>query len=177
MKDKETKSKIKRPIFKRWWFWVIVVVVLAAIWGSTGTKDTVNDEVKDTANSAEQQMEEKQEESTSNSALDDISFNVRDVRNDVTGNWRVAVISENIEMQDYALDYYKKYFESDNEIHAIVNFNFNTTTKISVIGNVLDVSVYEYIDKEEHDAKMLFSGMLLKEYEVNKDTGDIKEIK
>lgn len=177
MKEKETKSKIKKPLFKRWWFWVIVVVILAAIFGSTGTKDTVKDEAKDTANSIEQQTEEKQEESTSNSALDDISFNVRDVRNDVTGNWRVAVISENIELQDYALDYYKKYFESDNEIHAIVNFNFNTTTKISVIGNVLDVSVYEYVDKEEHDAKMLFSGMLLKEYEVNKDTGDIKEVK
>ena len=68
---------------------------------------------------------------------------------DVTGNWRVATIAENIEMQDYALDYYKEYFESDDEIHAIVNFNYKTTTKISVIGNLLDVSVYEYVDKEE----------------------------
>ena len=40
----------------------------------------------------------------------------------------------------------------------------------------LDVSVYEYVDKEEHDAKLLFSGMLLKEYHVNKDTGEIEEI-
>lgn len=50
------------------------------------------------------------------------------------------------------------------------------TTKISVMGNLLDVSVYEYVDKEEHDAKLLFSGMLLKEYHVNKDTGEIEEI-
>ncbi len=110
-------------------------------------------------------------------AIDDISFVVTHVPNDVTGNWRIASIAENIEMQDYALDYYKEYFKSDDEIHAIVNFNYKTTTKISVMGNLLDVSVYEYVDKEEHDAKLLFSGMLLKEYHVNKDTGEIEEIR
>lgn len=104
------------------------------------------------------------------------SFVVTNVPNDVTGNWRIASIAENIEMQDYALDYYKEYFKSDDEIHAIVNFNYKTTTKISVMGNLLDVSVYEYVDKEEHDAKLLFSGMLLKEYHVNKDTGEVEEI-
>ena len=51
-----------------------------------------------------------------------------------------------------------------------------STTKISVMGNLLDVSVYEYVDKEEHDTKLLFSGKLLKEYHVNKDTGEIEEI-
>lgn len=41
---------------------------------------------------------------------------------------------------------------------------------------VLLFSEYEYVDKEEHDAKLLFSGKLLKEYHVNKDTGEIEEI-
>ena len=173
MKDKATKNGVKKPIFKKWWFWVIVVVILAAIFGHTGTKDSVEDGAKDTISSAEQQTEEKQNEST---AKDDISFVVTNVPNDVTGNWRIASIAENIEMQDYALDYYKEYFKSDDEIHAIVNFNYKTTTKISVMGNLLDVSVYEYVDKEEHDAKLLFSGMLLKEYHVNKDTGEVEEI-
>ena len=149
MKDKATKNGVKKPIFKKWWFWVIVVVILAAIFGNTGTKDSVEDGTKDTISSAEQQTEEKQNEST---AKDDISFVVTNVPNDVTGNWRIASIAENIEMQDYALDYYKEYFKSDDEIHAIVNFNYKTTTKISVMGNLLDVSVYEYVDKEEHDA-------------------------
>lgn len=173
MKDKSTKNGVKKPIFKKWWFWIIVVVILAAIFGNTGTKDSVEDGAKDTISSAEQQTEEKQNEST---AKDDISFVVTNVPNDVTGNWRIASIAENIEMQDYALDYYKEYFKSDDEIHAIVNFNYKTTTKISVMGNLLDVSVYEYVDKEEHDAKLLFSGKLLKEYHVNKDTGEIEEI-
>ena len=173
MKDKATKNGVKKPIFKKWWFWIIIVVILAAIFGNSGTNDSVKDETKDTISSTEQQTEEKQNEST---AIDDISFVVTNVPNDVTGNWRIASIAENIEMQDYALDYYKEYFKSDDEIHAIVNFNYKTTTKISVMGNLLDVSVYEYVDKEEHDAKLLFSGMLLKEYHVNKDTGEIEEI-
>lgn len=173
MKDKATKSGIKKPIYKKWWFWVIIVVILAAIFGNTGTKDGAEDGAKDAISSSEQQTEEKQSESTDK---DDISFVVTNVPNDVTGNWRIASIAENIEMQDYALDYYKEYFKSDDEIHAIVNFNYKTTTKISVMGNLLDVSVYEYVDKEEHDAKLLFSGMLLKEYHVNIDNGEIEEI-
>ena len=173
MKDKATKSNVKKPIFKKWWFWVIIVVILAAIFGNSGTNDSVKDETKDAISSTEQQTEEKQDNSTSK---DDISFVVSNVRNDVTDNWRIATIAENIEMQDYALDYYKEYFKSDDEIHAIVNFNYKTTTKISVMCNLLDVSVYEYVDKEEHDAKLLFSGKLLKEYHVNKDTGEIEEI-
>ena len=173
MKDKATKNGVKKPIFKKWWFWIIIVVILAAIFGNTGTKDGVEDGAKDAINSTEQQADKTQDEST---AQDDISFVVTNVPNDVTGNWRIASIAENIEMQDYALDYYKEYFKSDDEIHAIVNFNYKTTTKISVMGNLLDVSVYEYVDKEEHDAKLLFSGMLLKEYHVNKDTGEIEEI-
>lgn len=168
MKNKSTKSNVKKPIFKKWWFWVIIVVILAAIFGNSGTNDSVKDETKDAISSTEQQ--------DNSTTKDDISFVVTNVPNDVTGNWRIASIAENIEMQDYALDYYKEYFKSDDEIHAIVNFNYKTTTKISVMGNLLDVSVYEYVDKEEHDAKLLFSGMLLKEYHVNKDTGEIEEI-
>lgn len=173
MKNKATKSNVKKPIFKKWWFWVIIVVILSAIFGNSGTNDSVKNETKGAISSTEQQTEEKQDNITSK---DDISFVVSNVRNDVTGNWRIATIAENIEMQDYALDYYKEYFQSDDEIHAIVNFNYKTTTGISVMGNLLDVSVYEYVDKEEHDTKLLFSGKLLKEYHVNKDTGEIEEI-
>ena len=47
---------------------------------------------------------------------------------------------------------------------------------ISSHKNIQLFSEYEYVDKEEHDAKLLFSGKLLKEYHVNKDTGEIEEI-
>ena len=62
-------------------------------------------------------------------------------------------------------------------MHAIVNFSLNTTTSISVLPDgTLDVSIHEYIDGEEHDAKALFGGMLLKEYFINPQTGEFEEI-
>src|SRR5690554_5201728 len=49
------------------------------------------------------------------------------VRNDNTGNWRITTIANNIDIEKYALSYYKNNFESDEEIHAVVNFNYKTT--------------------------------------------------
>lgn len=36
--DKLTKSNVKKPIFKKWWFWVIIVV-LSAIFGNMGNNE------------------------------------------------------------------------------------------------------------------------------------------
>lgn len=110
------------------------------------------------------------------SKIANIDFTINTVNNDATGNWRIAKIADNVSMETIALDYYKNLFGSDKEIHAIVNFTNRTTTKISVLGNLLDVSVYQYVDKEEHDAKLLFSGMLLKEYHINIDNGNLEKI-
>ncbi len=99
------------------------------------------------------------------------------VINDITGKWRLSLIASSKDTTEYAIDYYNTLFNSNDEIHAIVNFSKNTTTKISVLyDGMLDVTVYEYVDKEEHDANILFSGMLLKEYFINIETGDIEEI-
>lgn len=99
------------------------------------------------------------------------------VRNDTTGNWRIITIAEPINIQEYAVDYYNRYFEDSKQIHAIVNFSYNTTTKISDMGTFLDVTIMEYVEKEEHDAKLLFGGQRLKQYFVNKEDSSIEEIK
>ncbi len=114
----------------------------------------------------------------SNKDIHDIdgTFQADKVRNDVTGNWRISTIAANVRMEKYAMSYYKWVFLGDEEIHGIVNFTNKTTTKISVAGNILDVAVYEYVTGEEHDAKKLFSGMLLNEYFVYKDNGDIEKV-
>lgn len=39
MKDTQAQDKVKKPIYKKWWFWVIIVVVLSAIFGNMGSKD------------------------------------------------------------------------------------------------------------------------------------------
>lgn len=110
---------------------------------------------------------------------DPLGFNVifsNTYRNDVTGNWRLAKTADNINIEEHAVNYYNNYFKSDNEVHIIINFALNTTSCITVMGNLLDVSVMEYVDKEEHDAKLACSGMLLSEYHVNIDTGEIEQI-
>lgn len=202
---KKEKEKIKKPWYKRKLIWAIIIIVFIMAIGSNGeststentkqntaaadtqqqpnteSADTTKDE--DTAQAAVSEDTSEQKEDAAadaedqTSTIDGIKFTVSDVRNDKTGNWRISLIAENIEMQNCALDYYKHYFKDDKEIHAIVNFNYNTTTKISVVGNKLDVSVFEYVKKEEHDANLLFSGQLLKEYLVDKETGAVEEVK
>lgn len=126
---------------------------------------------------AESTAPEAEPASAESSPLDGISFRADEVRNDTTGNWRISLIAENIDMSEYALDYYKQYFTDDSEIHFIVNFNYNTTTKIMVMGGDLDVTVQEYVAKEEHDAKILGSGTVLAEYFVNIETGEIEKVR
>lgn len=99
------------------------------------------------------------------------------VRNDNTGKWRLARISELISIQEYALDYYNEYFKSQDEIHAVVNFANNTTSQISIVAGMIDVTVHEYVKGEEHDANLLFSGTVLEEYFVYTDNGDIEKIR
>ncbi|WP_231169760.1 hypothetical protein [Clostridium botulinum] len=101
----------------------------------------------------------------------------REVRNDTTGNWRLTTISDNCDIKDYALSYYNENFENNNQIHAIVNFTTNTTTKISDMGNLIEVIVLQRVEKEEHDAKKLFGGMKLAHYWIYKDNGEIEKIK
>lgn len=96
-------------------------------------------------------------------------------RNDTTGNWRKALIAEDKEIQDYALDYYKNYFKSDNEIHIIYNFTLNTVNRLALSGDALDISVTDYIKGEEHDASLACSGNLLEQFQINLKTGEITE--
>lgn len=99
------------------------------------------------------------------------------VNNDKTGNWRYAGFgNSNINFSEYALSYYNTRFESDKEIHAVINFTDNTTTRISYTGGILFVTVLEYVKGEEADATLMFSGKVIKDYIVYTDNGDIEDI-
>ncbi|WP_418745088.1 hypothetical protein [Evtepia gabavorous] len=39
MKKEKDNSSVKKPLYKKWWFWVIIVVALSAIFGNMGDKD------------------------------------------------------------------------------------------------------------------------------------------
>lgn len=200
-KEKETE---KKPIYKKWWFWVIIVLLVVSAFGSKkkqnepGTAETTQAAAVQTTSAAqttevvpaettvpattaaaateapETETVTEAESVQGSGVFSDV--HIATVPNDKKGNFRLARIAENIEIQDYALEYYNTFFESDDEIHAIVNSANNTTTAIQSFGDFLEVRIGEYVDGEEHDADKLFSGMLLKKYWVYKDSGDIEEI-
>lgn len=109
--------------------------------------------------------------SESNSLGFDVTF-YDYFRNDSTGKWRHALISENNDIQDYALDYYKAYFKSDDEIHVIYNFSRKTANCLTVSGSILNISVTDYVKGEEHDAKIACSGASLGKYNIDINTGE-----
>ena len=168
----DNKSNTKNGKNKAKKFLIVLLIFCGigaanSMFGSNNVPDGSSSSSKEATETAKQKTPSK-----------DLSFfkPVSKVRNDTTGKWRISVFSKNIEIKKYALDYYKAYFTNDDEIHAIVNFYNNTTTKISVAGDCLDLTIYEYVDGEEHDANKLFSGLLYNEYTVNKKTGKVEKI-
>ena len=98
------------------------------------------------------------------------------MHNDSTGKWKVCTLSTTSSgFEEYALDYVNRYFETQesNEVHWIVNFTNKTTTSVTNLGGVLNVTTYEYVEKEELDAKAIGSGMVLSSFLVYTDNGDI----
>lgn len=105
------------------------------------------------------------------------STNYDTVRNDVTERWKCLVLAENnFDVTEYALSCYKNHFDSDETILAVINLTTKTSTSISKVAGNLYVSEYEYVDGEEHDAKIMFSGTHLVDYIVYIDNGDIEKV-
>lgn len=98
------------------------------------------------------------------------------VNNDVTSNWRYASYDSDVSQETIAVDYCNAYFKSDNEVHALINEANNTVACIQYItSDLLDVTIHEYSEGEELDAKDLFCGDVITEYFVTVSTGEIEE--
>lgn len=158
--NQDAKPPVKQGHTK-WWLWVVIIVALIIGAVVIASRSSSNDDTNNQVDS-----------SISDPELDKIKFSVSKVRNDTTGNWRISTIAEPIVMSDHAVAYYQKYIKDDQEIHAIVNFNKNTTTKIMKTPLGITATTYEYVDGEEHDAKKLFSGMVLTEKYYDSQTGE-----
>ena len=99
------------------------------------------------------------------------------VRDDETGKWRLSKASTEKVVTNYAIDYYKTLFSSDDETHAVINFATKTTARLTMIDSeTMEISILEYVKGEEHSAKELFGGTLLKQYWVHIDTGEIEDL-
>ena len=96
------------------------------------------------------------------------------VNNDTTGNLRVAQYFAAAAQEQFARDYYYAYFTNDNEIHALISPMTQTTAKISVFGgSKLLVVIYSYVNGEESNAAVLFTGNMVGAYQIDLATGEI----
>lgn len=115
-------------------------------------------------------------QSADTSVLDDMDIKVRNVNDDITGNWRMTYVDTKETAEEYAIAYYKEYFKSDNEIHFLVNHHLKTTAVISKFNNQLDVRIYEYTLGEEYSADTIASGIKYGEWYVHLETGEIQKL-
>lgn len=166
-KAAEGGQKVKKPFYKKWWFWVIAVLVVGAM-GSNPATDESPDGTEPIVTTAPAAAE-----STAPDALDlDVVFSST-FRNDVTGNWRKALVSTGAEIQDYAVAYYREYFNDSEEVHVVYNFGLNTVNSMTIHGNILSINITDYVDGEEHDAKLACGGTFLGSYQIDVETGEV----
>lgn len=172
----------KKPFYKRWWFIAFaVVMVLGALGDLFGGDEEAEAEVEEPETEEvaeiEEEFEEEENEVEEIELPEEIdNLVVTPVRGDDSGNWKKVVSGTNLDMPKNAADYYNHYAE-DGEVHFLINFTTNTTTTIRDSGSgYLYVDVAEYQDKEEHDAKKIARGELLKQYKVDKETGEVEEL-
>lgn len=100
----------------------------------------------------------------------------KSVINDKTGKWRLARYASSTPTNEFIIDYYKAFFESNDEIHNIINFTLNTTTCVRYTSGVLSFEIHERVPHEELDAKTLGKGILYGAYLAYPGTGVIEEI-
>ncbi len=113
-------------------------------------------------------------ESASSSNTISVDFH-SSVKNDVTGKWRLAIVDTTSPVSSYIVSYYQNYFKSDDEIHAIINRHDNTTIRVAVYGDMIDVTTLQYIQGEENDANLLFCGDMISDEFYDKTTGEVLE--
>lgn len=112
--------------------------------------------------------------------IDAINFELNEVEvlDNATETVFVSVIREQIDLEQHAVGYYKKFFKDDTEVHGIIMKlpDGNTTTKIIVEGDRLRVTTYAYAPAEERNTRRLFQGELLRDVYVGIETGDIEVV-
>ena len=89
--------------------------------------------------------------------------------------WFVSQYDNPIEFTEYALSYADTYI-ARGETHWIINKVANTSTSVYDTGDILYVTVYEYIEDEEMDVETLGTGTPLFDYQIYKDNGDIVDV-
>lgn len=98
------------------------------------------------------------------------------VLHDKTGKWRLSLYTSSVNPDQFIINYYKSFFNSDDEVHWIINFGTNTTTCVRYSQGLLSFEIHERVPNEELDASTLGSGILYGSYRAYLDTGVVEKI-
>ena len=88
-------TKDKKPVFKKWWFWVIVVIVLIGLGGAAGNKSNTenvtnsNSDKTSTSNSSSSSSSTetaKEKMTIKNSTVTDKGYGMNQVDGEITNN-------------------------------------------------------------------------------------------
>ena len=147
-----------------------VMLLSAAIAFSScacGGETTEKTEEKKTVKTGESVPHRTGDEILGESEIDDNVMDVifRDsIREDSTGNWRLAMASTSEDFLSYAASYYENYFKSDDETHFFINTTLGTTASVTKLADMLCVYMYDHVEGEEHSAKKIPEGRYLGQY-------------
>lgn len=181
---KYSQKETKKPITNKWWFWAIVVFLVVGVIGNllglggdaqqpAANNPSASKFETPTVADTKPAIQPTEAESEATSVLSfDVTFS-NTFRNDSTGRWRKALIASSETPDQYAVDYYKEYFEADDEVHIIYNFTLNTVNALTVQSGTLFVNITEYQKGEEHDAKEACGGQYYGQYQFNLNTGEL----
>ena len=179
MKNQEKTKKSKTPLI------ILVVAILAFLvlvlaLGGDSSDDSTAETTTTKAETTEAVPQREEAIGKSDKSIADFpeKITLSSMRNDATGNWKLARIATSETIEEYTISYYDEYFEKQgsNEVHWIVNFTNHTTTSIKNLSGILFIDVFEYVDGDEHDAHAIGDGMKLTSYMVYTDNGDIERV-
>lgn len=166
---------MNKQIYKKWWFWLVICILFFMVIGSTNSNNTTP-KSPDSKSSSSSSVDYKAE--LQKSLKDRVNMDSpTSVRNDKTGKWKLSRYASSESQDKIAVEYYNAFFNSDDEIHYLINFSTNTTARITKISDdKLEVYITEYVEKEEHDAALIGGGMGLSQNFVTISTGEIEKI-
>lgn len=176
-----SKSKLKKPVkiilISVMWTVIFIIGILNRNSESENQSYTTNSTVPKADYQTTSTDTEIDYKALFASEMKDESVYYQDfVFDDVTEEWRLCEVVSSEQVVNHAVTYYRAYFEDDKEVHAVINYGLNTTTKLTINGVYIIAQVYEHVDNEELDAKDLFSGLFYNSYLINKVTGEIELI-
>ena len=90
--------------------------------------------------------------------------------------YKIAVIDEDVTVEDFAVDYHAKCFKDGDKVQWVYNKKTDQTIMFADQNEAVLVCVYEHVDGEESDPSLLGTGKLRESWILYPQTGELMGI-